>query len=221
MHLLVVEDDALLGDAVRRALVQEHYTVDWARDGADAARRLRHTHYDLVLLDLNLPQRGGLDILRTLRARGQDVPVLILTARDTVDARVTGLDAGADDYLVKPFDIDELGARVRALLRRGQGRANPQLQCGDVVLDPQAHTVSHRGLPVELSPREFVLLRLLMENAGKAMTRVRLEEALYGDDKNVESNAVEVHVHNLRKKFGKDLICTLRGVGYLIGKDKP
>lgn len=221
MHLLVVEDDALLGDAVRRALVQEHYTVDWARDGADAARRLRHTHYDLVLLDLNLPQRGGLDILRTLRARGQDVPVLILTARDTVDARVTGLDAGADDYLVKPFDIDELGARVRALLRRGQGRANPQLQCGDVVLDPQAHTVSHRGLPVELSAREFVLLRLLMENAGKAMTRVRLEEALYGDDKNVESNAVEVHVHNLRKKFGKDLICTLRGVGYLIGKDKP
>jgi len=216
MHLLLVEDDALLGDAVRRALVQEHYTLDWARDGADAERRLRHTQYDLVLLDLNLPQRSGLEILNAMRGGGRSVPVLILTARDTVDDRITGLDAGADDYLVKPFDIDELSARVRALLRRGQGRPTPVLQHGDIVLDPQAHAVARAGQPVDLSPREFIVLRLLMENAGKVMTRVRLEEALYGDEKDIESNAVEVHVHNLRKKLGKDLIHTLRGVGYVI-----
>lgn len=218
MHLLLVEDDELLGDAIRVGLAQEHYTVDWVRDGQAAERALRNAAYDLVLLDLGLPGRTGLDVLRGVRASGNAAPVIILTARDTVADRITGLDAGADDYLVKPFDLDELQARVRALLRRGGGRASNLLQHGELVVDPVAHSVMRGGQPVELSPREFVVLRLLLENAGRVLSRNRLEEALYGAEGEVGSNAVEVHVHHLRRKLGNELIHTLRGVGYLIKK---
>lgn len=220
MHLLLVEDDELLGDAIRAGLTQEHYTVDWVRDGRAAERALRNAAYDLVLLDLGLPGRTGLDVLRGVRASGNAAPVIILTARDTVADRITGLDAGADDYLVKPFDLDELQARVRALLRRGGGRASNLLRHGELVVDPVAHTVMRGGQPVELSPREFVVLRLLLENAGRVLSRNRLEEALYGAEGEVGSNAVEVHVHHLRRKLGNELIHTLRGVGYLIKKQE-
>jgi two-component system response regulator QseB len=216
MHLLLVEDDELLGDAIRVGLTQEHYAVEWVRDGQAAERSLRNAHHDLVLLDLGLPGRTGLDILHGLRSAGDPIPVIILTARDTVNDRITGLDAGADDYLVKPFNLHELQARVRALLRRGSGRASNLLRHGELVLDPVAHTVTHRGQPVELSPREFVVLRLLLENPGRVLSRSRLEEALYGAEGEVGSNAVEVHVHHLRRKLGNELIHTLRGVGYLI-----
>ncbi|BAU48743.1 transcriptional regulator [Sulfurifustis variabilis] len=218
MRLLLVEDDELLGDAIRVALAHDHYVVEWARDGLAAERALRGDAFDLVLLDLQIPGRAGLDILKSLRAAGNAVPVLILTARDTVRDRVIGLDAGADDYLVKPFDLDELHARVRALMRRGSGRASAALEHGDIRLDPEAHTVAQRGEPVELSPREFALLRLLLENAGRVLSRGRLEEALYGGEADVGSNAVEVHVHHLRRKLGADLIHTVRGVGYLVKK---
>ena len=216
MHLLLVEDDELLGDAIRVGLTQEHYSVDWVRDGQAAERSLRNAYYDLVLLDLGLPGRAGLDVLRGLRTAGNPIPVIILTARDTVSDRITGLDAGADDYLVKPFNLHELQARVRALLRRGSGRASNLLRHGELVVDPSAHTVTHRGELVELSPREFVVLRLLLENPGRVLSRSRLEEALYGAEGEVGSNAVEVHVHHLRRKLGNELIHTLRGVGYLI-----
>jgi two-component system response regulator QseB len=218
MRLLLVEDDALLGDAIRVALAHEHYAVEWARDGLAAERALRGEPFDVVLLDLQLPGRTGLDILRSLRTAGNAVPVLILTARDTVRDRVVGLDAGADDYLVKPFDLDELHARVRALMRRGSGRATGVLEHGDIRLDPAAHAVTHRGAPIELSPREFAVLRLLLENAGRVLSRGRLEDALYGGESDVGSNAVEVHVHHLRRKLGADLIHTVRGVGYLVKK---
>lgn len=219
MRLLLVEDDELLGDAIRVALAHEHhYAVEWARDGIAAERALRADAYDLVLLDLQLPGRSGLDLLKSLRGAGNAVPVLVLTARDTVRDRVVGLDAGADDYLVKPFDLDELHARVRALLRRRSGRASAVLEHGEIRLDPAAHKVTHRGEPIELPPREFALLRLLLENAGRVLSRARLEEALYGGEADVGSNAVEVHVHHLRRKLGADLIHTVRGVGYLVKK---
>lgn len=218
MRLLLVEDDELLGDAIRVALAHEHYAVEWVRDGLAADRVLRGEPYDLVLLDLHLPGRAGLELLKSLRAAGNAVPVLILTARDTVRDRVIGLDAGADDYLVKPFELDELTARVRALLRRGSGRASAMLEHGDIRLDPAAHAVTLRGEPIELAPREFALLKLLLENAGRVLSRGRLEEALYGGEADVASNAVEVHVHHLRRKLGTELIHTVRGVGYLVKK---
>lgn len=218
MRLLLVEDDELLGDAIRVALAHDRYAVEWVRDGLAAERALRANAFDLVLLDLHLPGRAGLDLLKSLRAAGNAVPVLILTARDTVRDRVVGLDAGADDYLVKPFELDELHARVRALLRRGSGRASPVLEHGDLRLDPAAHTLTHRGEVMELSPREFALLQLLLENAGRVLSRGRLEEALYGGETDVGSNAVEVHVHHLRRKLGAELIHTVRGVGYLVKK---
>jgi len=219
MRLLLVEDDRLLGDGISAGLKQEGYTVDWLTDGEAAEAALKTEHYDLMVLDLGLPRRGGLEVLKELRGRGDTLPVLILTARDTVAERVAGLDAGADDYLVKPFDLDELAARLRALQRRQSGRATSGIEHGELFLDPAAHAVTWAGQPVELSPREFAVLHMLLENRGKVLSRARLEEGLYSWDGDVESNAVEVYIHHLRKKLDAKLIRTIRGVGYII--DKP
>src|SRR5512143_138626 len=218
MRVLLVEDDALLGDGLRAGLEQDGYTVDWLHDGTSAEAALRINSYDLAVLDINLPGRSGLQLLKGLRDSGSMLPVLLLTARDTVADRVAGLDSGADDYLIKPFDLDELLARLRALLRRRGGRATPQLRHGDLLVDPAAHTVTLAGSPVEISPREFAVLQLLLENRGKVLSRNRLEEGLYSWESEVESNAVEVYVHHLRKKLGQSLIRTVRGVGYVIDK---
>jgi len=216
MRLLLVEDDTLLGDGVRAGLIQEGFTVDWVQDGAAAQLALQTEPYALMVLDLGLPKLAGLDLLKRLRQSGSTIPVLILTARDTVADRVKGLDSGADDYLIKPFDLDELAARIRALLRRKTGRATLEIRHGAIVLDPAAHTVTVSGTPVELPPREFAVLQALLESAGRVLSREQLEQQLYGWNDEVESNAVEVHIHHLRKKLGTDLIRTVRGVGYTI-----
>lgn len=218
MRVLLVEDDRLLGEAVVAGLRQNGFTVDWVQDGLAADHALHAEQFDLVVLDLGLPRCSGLELLRKLRDRGNAVPVLILTARDTVEDRVQGLDSGADDYLVKPFDLAELCARLRALLRRGAGRGSPVLEHGAIRLDPAAHVVELDGAAVDLSPREFTVLRLLLESAGRVLSRERLEEALYGWNTDVESNTVEVYIHHLRKKFGSELIRTIRGVGYMVEK---
>lgn len=216
MRLLLVEDDRLLGEAVEAGLRQNGFTVDWVRDGPAADRAMADAQFNLVVLDLNLPGLEGLEVLRRQRARANLVPVLILTARDTVRERIQGLDTGADDYLVKPFDLAELCARIRALLRRGGGRSAPVLEHGALRLDPAAHSVDLAGEPVPLTPREFSVLQLLLENAGRVLSRDRLEEALYGWSAEVDSNTVEVHIHHLRRKFGNDLIRNIRGVGYMV-----
>jgi two-component system response regulator QseB len=187
-------------------------------DGVSADYVLRTETFDIMVLDIGLPGRSGLDVLKSMRKRGDTLPVLILTARDTVSDRVNGLDCGADDYLTKPFDLDELCARARALVRRSTGRAAPAISHGNIVLDPAAHTVLFEGENVVLPPREFMLLELLLENTGKVMSRERLEQSLYGWDTDVDSNSVEVHVHHLRKKLGSNLIRTVRGIGYMIDK---
>lgn len=219
MRLLIVEDDLLLGDGVQTGLKQRGYSVDWARDGEEAVVALATETYAAIVLDLGLPKKSGLDVLRMLRAQGNSVPVLILTARDSVSDRVTGLDAGADDYLVKPFNLDELAARLRALTRRATGRSSTLLRHGALTLNPSAHRVTWRDEDVELAPKEFAVLQELLENKGQVLSRERLEQSLYGWGEEVESNAVEVHIHHLRKKLGSDLIRTVRGVGYLIEKE--
>ncbi len=219
MRLLLVEDDRMLGASIQRGLKLEGQAVDWVQDGVAAETALATEPYDLLLLDLGLPGRGGLELLRDLRRRRKTLPVLILTARDSIPDRVAGLDAGADDYLVKPFDLDELAARVRALLRRGSGRADPVLELRGLRLDPAAHEVTLDGTPVALSAREFALLQLLLEHPGRPISRARLEERLYGWGEEVESNAVEVHVHALRRKLGPQWIKTLRGVGYVVPRE--
>jgi DNA-binding response OmpR family regulator len=220
MRILLVEDDELIGDAVKTSLEQEKYTVDWVKDGNSAVLAMKNETFDLVILDIGLPQRSGLEVLKEVRGLGNVTPMLVLTARDTVSDRVAGLDSGADDYLAKPFDMDELVARIRALLRRSSGRANPILTHGDISLDPAAHQVTRAGDVVELSGREFAILQVLMEYHGKVMSKSRLEEELYGWSSDVESNTVEVYIHHLRKKLGSDLIRTIRGVGYMIDKMK-
>jgi len=220
MRLLLVEDDRMLGATVERALREQGHAVDWVRDGHAAEEALAGEPYEVVLLDLGLPRKGGLEVLRDLRRRGRQVPVLVLTAQDAVTDRVAGLDAGADDYLSKPFDLDELAARIRAVQRRRAGRAAPALEHGRLVLDPATHEVRLDGSPVVLSAREFEVLHALLEHPGRPLSRTRLEERLYGSRQQVESNAVEVHVHALRKKLGPEWIMTLRGVGYVVPR-KP
>jgi two-component system response regulator QseB len=206
----------MIGEAIRAGLKRDGFVVDWVHDGESADQVLRDERFDLLLLDLGLPRKGGLQVLRLLRARQQDLPVLIITAKDGVSDRVQGLDAGADDYLVKPFDLDELAARVRALLRRKSGRLSPEIQHLDVTLDPATHQVTRNGRDVTLSPKEFTLLTLLMERPGTILSRSQLEERLYGWGEEVESNAIEVHIHGLRRKLGADFILNVRGVGYRV-----
>jgi two-component system response regulator QseB len=219
MRILLVEDDALLGNGIEVGLKQAGFTIDWARDGNAAQLALQTTAYSLVVLDLGLPQVPGMTVLAQLRAGGSDVPVLVLTARDLVADRVAGLEAGADDYLVKPFDLAELVARIRALLRRAKGRSVPTIRHGDFELDPASLMVQRAGQAISLSARECAILTDLLEHRGIALSRARLEESLYGWNEEVDSNAIEVHIHNLRKKLGAELIQTIRGVGYLVRKD--
>ena len=218
MRILLVEDDEALGEGIRVALKPEGYTVDWARDGASALHALTHEDFGLAVLDLGLPRMDGLEVLQRLRAAANAVPVLVLTARDATSDRIAGLDAGADDYLVKPFDVDELKARIRALLRRSFSRAQPVLEYREVSLDPVAQQVSYRGQPVALQRKEFLLLHELLAQPGRVLTRDRLQQVLYGWDAEAESNALEVHIHHLRKKLFPELIRTVRGVGYLVDK---
>ena len=216
MRLLLVEDDTMIGEAIRAGLRREGFTVDWVHDGESAAQVLRREAFDLLLLDLGLPRKGGLEVLTAARSSGEELPVLIITARDAVSDRVQGLDAGADDYLVKPFDLDELAARIRALLRRKSGRTAPAIEHRGVVLNPATHRVTRAGREIALSPKEFALLQLLMERPGTILSRTRIEERLYGWGEEIESNAVEVHIHGLRRKLGADYILNVRGVGYRV-----
>jgi two-component system OmpR family response regulator len=218
MRVLLVEDDAMIGDAVRHALRAEHYAVDWVRDGEVADSALRTGNYDLVLLDLGLPKRDGFEVLRSLRARHSTVPVLVATARDAVRDRIAGLDAGADDYVVKPYDTDELLARIRALVRRSAGRAEPVFEHDGIRLNPATREATVHGEPVNLSSREWAVLEPMLLRPGVVFSRSQLEEKLYGWKEDISSNAVEVYVHGLRKKLGAELIQTVRGLGYVIPK---
>lgn len=216
MRLLLVEDDPMIGASVQRGLKQEGYTVDWVRDGAAAELVVADGVHQMILLDLGLPRKSGLELLAGLRRRGVATPVLVITARDSVADRVKGLDAGADDYLVKPFDLDELSARIRALMRRQGGRATPVIEVGSLSLDPATHAVMLDGVPVSLSRREFSLLHALMKQPGVPLSRAQIEESLYGWNEEIESNAVEVYIHSLRRKLGMERIRNVRGVGYMV-----
>lgn len=221
MRLLVVEDDTMIGGALRTALRQEGYTVDWVRDGDAALSALTLEHFDLVLLDLGLPGTDGITVLKSLRQGGRRVPLIILTARDGIEARIAGLDAGADDYVVKPFDVDELAARIRASLRRSAGLAEPEREAHGVRLNPATRTVLRAGEPVALSAREYAIVDALMLRPGAILSRAQLEERLYGWGEEIESNAVEVHIHAIRRKLGSDFIRNMRGVGYFVPKPQP
>jgi len=216
MRILLVEDDELLGDGLAAGLRHCGYSVDWLRDGESARTALATEEYAALVLDLGLPRLDGMSVLRGLRAAGNAIPVLILTARDSTWDKVGGLDSGADDYLVKPVDLDELAARLRALTRRASGQSAPLLRAGDVELAPAARRVPPKAEPVELSAKEYAILEMLMRNAGRMISRAQLESALYGWGEGVESNAVEVHIHHLRRKLGAGLIRTVRGIGYLL-----
>ena len=218
MRVLLVEDDYMIAQGLQTALRQSGFAVDWMRDGKSAAAALKAPAFDLVLLDLGLPQLDGLDVLREVRKRGDATPVIILTARDEIRHRIAGLDAGADDYIVKPFDLDELTARMRSVLRRAAGRGDPGIQHGELRLDPITRTVERSGIPVPLSGHEYAVLEALMQRPGAVLSRAQLEDRLYGWDEQIESNAIEVYVHGLRRKLGSDAIRTLRGAGYFLPK---
>ena len=221
MRILLAEDDKMIGEAVRTALRQDGYTVDWVRDGRAAEVALvqvPHEHFDLALLDLGLPQQDGLAVLRAARLAGRKLPIIIITARDGIGARVTGLDAGADDYLVKPFDLDELAARIRSTLRRSTGQVEPERHLGDIHIQPATRSVRRGDQPVTLSAREYAIVDALITRLGAILSRAQLEERLYGWSDEVESNAVEVHIHSIRRKLGADFIRNVRGVGYYIAK---
>ena len=221
MRILLAEDDPLLGDGLRAGLRQRGFQVDWVRDGAAAERELRGQPYAAAVLDLGLPLLDGIDVLGAVRRAGVTLPVLVLTARDAVPDRVRGLDVGADDYVVKPVDLDELAARLRALVRRAHGQVQERLVVQDVVLDAAARSVTQAGVAVTLSTREFDLLQVLMLGAGRVLSREQIEQQLYSWGQEVESNAVEVHVHHLRRKLGAALIQTVRGVGYMLVRELP
>lgn len=219
MRTLLIEDDGMIGESVMDALRADNHAADWLRDGDAALTALRLAHYDIVLLDLGLPRRDGLSVLRAMRSRGDATPVLVLTARDGVQDRVAGLDAGADDYVLKPFDLHELSARMRALARRSAGRAAPVHEHRGVRLDPASHEVTHDGQRVALSTREWAVLEALIARPGVVLSRSQLEQHMYGFDAEISSNTVEVHIHNLRRKLGAAAIRNVRGIGWLMPKD--
>lgn len=218
MRLLLVEDDDLLGDAVKAGLTQFGYVVDWLKDGESARAAIKSESFEAIILDLGLPKLSGLGFLQAIRHDGNVTPVIILTARESIEDRIKGLDSGADDYLVKPFDLNELGARIRALVRRSTGRADATLHYRNVTLDPAAHAVYVDDILVNVPRREFALLQKLLENSGQVLSREQLMQSLYGWDEEVDSNALEVHIHNLRKKLNANYIRTIRGVGYMVEK---
>jgi len=218
MRMLVVEDDVMIGRAVMTGLKSAGFAVDWVRDGCEAELAIANGTYDMAVLDLGLPRRGGLDILKGLRRAQVELPVLIITARDAVADRIAGLDAGADDYLVKPFDLDELLARARAVIRRRAGRACPEIRHGALTVDPVKRIVTFRGSAVNLSAREFAVLEALLQQPGAVVSREKLEDAVYGWGQEVESNSVEVHLHHLRRKLDPGLIRNVRGVGYRVAQ---
>jgi len=220
MRILLAEDDPMIGAGIREGLRQDGFAVDWVRDGHAARLALAENVHDLLVLDLGLPREDGLAVLRGMRRNGDARPVLILTARDAVVDRVAGLDAGADDYMVKPFELSELAARIRALRRRGAGRASPVVTHGDLELDPATRELRVRGTPVALSTREFAVLEALLARPGAILSRRQLEEAVYGWKDGVESNAIDVHIHALRKKLGASAIRNVRGVGWMIGANR-
>lgn len=220
MRILLVEDDIMLGKATAEGL-KTAFAVDWCQTAEDAQAALETVAYDLLILDIGLPEKSGLDLLRELRAEDDDRPVLFLTARDAVRHRVDGLNAGADDYLIKPFDLDELIARAAALMRRSKGRANPLIKHDDILFDPTAKQVSKSGKSISLSGRELAILELLMNNIGRVLSKTQIEEHIYDwDSGEYESNTTEVHISALRRKLGKELIKTIRGVGYMIPRDE-
>ena len=216
MRILLVEDDVMLGDGMVDALRSSGYTVDWPQQGMPALSALKSEEFAALVLDLNLPDIDGISLLRKLRREGQTLPVLILTARDALDDRVLGLDAGSDDYMVKPFALQELNARLRALVRRSKGQAQAVLEYGELQLFPASQQVTYRGEPVKLTPHEYKLLQELITQSGRVLSRDQLQQSLYGWDEGAESNAVEVHIHHLRKKFFPELIRNIRGVGYIV-----
>jgi DNA-binding response OmpR family regulator len=218
MAILLVEDDLLLGDGIKSALVQAEFTVDWVEDGHKAQWALENVEYSLIVLDLGLPKLSGIDVLRELRGSGSKLPVLILTARDKVEDRVSGLNAGGDDYLTKPFEISELIARIRALVRRASGYAAGELRHGELIVNLEARTASFRGKPIDLSHREFAILYELLQNAGRVLSHERLVQKVYGWAEVLQSNTIEVYIHHLRRKLSPDMIRTVRGVGYIIEK---
>jgi len=218
MRLLLVEDDELLGDAVKTGLTQFGYIVDWVKNGELARTVVQTESFDLIILDLGLPKVSGITLLHTIRQSNDKTPIIILTARESIDDRIKGLDAGADDYITKPFDLDELGARVRALTRRSLGRADAVIQYGNLTIDTAAHTVSLDGQSINVPRREFALLQKLVESSGHVLSREQLMQSMYSWDEEVDSNALEVHIHNLRKKLNANFIRTIRGIGYLVEK---
>jgi DNA-binding response OmpR family regulator len=218
MRLLLVEDDLMLGEALQDALTPNSYVVDWVKDGESALKSLRREQFDIIILDIGLPGIDGFDVLKILRREHVLQPVLLLTARDGLSDKVAGLDSGADDYLLKPFDLDELLARLRALSRRAAGRAVPLIQYGELTINPENQQVTFGEVPIALARREYMLLIKLLENTGRVLSREQLEQSLYGWMDDVESNALEVHIHHLRKKIPMDFIRTIRGVGYTINK---
>jgi DNA-binding response OmpR family regulator len=220
MRILLAEDDQLLGDGLRSGLRQLGFQVDWVRDGVAAERELRSGAYAAGVLDLGLPRMDGMAVLARVRGAGVTLPLLVLTARDSVHDRIQGLDSGADDYVIKPVDLNELAARLRALVRRSHGQPQELLQVQDIALDPAGRTVTQNGTEVPLSPREFTLLQALMLSAGRVLTREQIDQQVYAWGQEVESNTIEVHVHHLRRKFGSGAIRTVRGVGYLMPRER-